>query len=80
MRATSEAERYEAIYSSDWLTPEEAGRVAGDISATTILAAIDGGELKAMDARSPGARRRRVKIRRDWLEEWMTSRMVGDGA
>ena len=75
----TEADRQEALYSTDWLTPEEAGQIAGGVSSTTILAAIDAGEIKWMDARSPGSSRRRVKIRRDWLEAWMGKR-VSDAA
>lgn len=78
--ATSEAQRYEAIYSPDWLTPEEAGKIAGDVSADIILAAIDAGELQAMKVSRPKAKRRRMKVRRNWLESWMESRTVNDGA
>jgi len=76
VRATSEAERLEAIYSADWLTPKECGRIAGNVGADNIIAAIDGGELKALEVHSPDAQRRRFKVRRDWLEEWVDARTV----
>lgn len=80
MRAKSESERQEAIYSGDWLTPEQAGRAAGDIGADTILAAIHGGELRAMDVSRPSSKRSTFKIRRDWLEAWVEARTVNSEA
>lgn len=73
MARTTEADRMEAIYSPDWLTPTECGELSG-VSADVIIAACDAGELTWSDKAKPGSSRRRILIRREWLEEWEESR------
>ncbi|MFW6085313.1 MAG: hypothetical protein ACODAA_08875 [Gemmatimonadota bacterium] len=80
VRPRTEAERQSAIYGWNWYTPAEAGEVAAGQSADKIIAAIDAGELKAMRVESPGSQRRQLKIREDWLEAWMESRIVNADA
>lgn len=80
VQSMTEAERMEAIYSTDWLTPEAAGKAAGDIGPGVIYAAIEAGELRARNLSKPEAKRKRWKIRRDWLDAWAEARTVNDAA
>ena len=73
----TEAERSQAAYT--WLSPAECGKRAG-VCADTIIAAVDAGELVAMNVAKPDAKRRTLKVRPEWLNEWMQSRTLNRDA
>jgi hypothetical protein len=76
VRAKTEAERMEATFGADWLTPAQCGQAAG-MGASSILRDIDAGLLRARDVSRPGAKRRTLKVRREWLEAYMAAQEVG---
>lgn len=73
-RVSTEAERHEAR--RRWFTTTAAGDYLG-VSPDHVLALIDAGDLRGMDASRSDAKRRDMRIKPEWCDEFIERRSRG---
>lgn len=77
-RSTTEREREIARY--NWLTVTEAAARLGDVDNEQVFAWVDGGQLRAFEASKPGAERRDLRFKPEWLDAFEASRTINPAA
>ena len=71
-KRTTEQERTFARY--NWLSSVEAGRQLGGMTSEQVIALYDQGELTGFEAHSPGAKKRDIRFRQEWVDECLERR------
>jgi hypothetical protein len=71
-KRTTEQERTFARY--NWLSAVEAARQLGGMSSEQVIALYDAGELTGFEAHSPGAKKRDIRFRQEWVDACMERR------